>query len=262
MNIEVEISKMLADIQTLDKWTQLSILGSYQFSINASCINNAMRYVPTVPDETDIDTYTPYEQARKKYLQDAEESRLPALLALRAEVESAINEVDGNGSLLRTLEYLNERLPKRSDIEAQYERQRRSGMRPINRKAWIDTNYAEAMAKHAVLVAKGEHAVRLCETIDVADRGYGDLPDYWLDKLFEIFVKKGRLRWEKLESDRTDPRLMRTRRDDAAADQLILQALFDKYGEAYAVDLDPEEAVEAIKPQVPFNDDIPFGEAA
>lgn len=233
MNPESSIHNLFAKIDGLDKYTQLSVLGSWAFSVNASCISMAKRYIPSTPDETDINTYSLYDQARAALIRDAENSDLAPMLALQSVLAGMIDELGGNSSGLEgTLEWLVSRLPTRAVFEEQYENYRRQGAKPaMSIKQFADREYQNAMTQHADLVAKGELAVRLCQTIAIDDsRGFGDLPDWVPEKFERKLISKLHERWKKLDFFRV--RAMRKEdADNAFADQLLIANVLSEFGE-------------------------------
>lgn len=238
-----KIINMITKLQDLDSYSQLSVLGSWNFIINSAVISEAQRYVPELPEEASgIDIYTDYEAMKRKLIKEADASFLPGLINLKLEIESAILNADGQPrSLDNTLEFLTERSPTRAQFDQEYEMRRRQGMRPqMPKKVFIDYEFERAMNQHNLLVAKGEHAILLCENITLAD---GELPD-WIDESFESkMIEKLHSRWEKLEFVRTNPRRKKAIRDSAQADQQMISLLLKQYGETpgFNGDFDEDE---------------------
>lgn len=231
----MSIQTMQAKLTRLDTYTQLSVLGSWSFIVNAACINQAMRFVPDEPVDNGIECFTQYEAARRAMIKEAEDSnRVPALIALQRDLTGMIYEADGQSrGLDDTLGFLTENAPKRATFEADYDNRVRLGMKPgMSKRQFVDYEYERAMNQHNQLVAKGEHAVRLCDTITVEDtRGYNDLPE-WVTESFERkFIEKLHARWEKLDLVRSNPRRQKQIRDAAAADQMQIAAVLAEYGE-------------------------------
>jgi isopropylmalate/homocitrate/citramalate synthase len=149
--------------------------------VNAACINQGMRYVPESPVHNGIEEFTEYEAARRALLRDAEEATLPSFIALQREISTLINEADGTArGLGDTLEFLTREAPKRTTFEAEFEERRRQGMRPnMPKKVFVDSEFQNALVAYNRLIAKGEDAVRLCETVSIAGReDYNNLPDW------------------------------------------------------------------------------------
>lgn len=228
------INRMMTEISNLDTYSQLSVLGSWSFIVNAAGINQAMKFVPDNTNESGIDGYTPYEAARRHLLREAETSYVPAFIALMRDVGGMITEANGEArDPNNTLEFLTSNVPSAAQFDAEFEHRRRLGMKPqISKKQFVEAEFERAMAQHNALVAKGQDAVRLLETISVkTERGYDDLPD-WVAETFERkLLEKLHTRWEKLERSRTNPRYRKEIRDGAAADQMLIEQLLAEYGE-------------------------------
>lgn len=228
------INEMQAQITRLDTYTQLSVLGAWSFIANAACINQAMRFVPDEPVDNGIECFTQYEAARRSLIAEADTSVVPALIALQRDITGMIYEADGQGRGIEdTFRFLTEKAPKRADFEAEFDNRVRAGLKPaMTKRQFADYEFERAMASHNALVAKGEHAVRLCETITISDdRGYNDLPDWVSESFMRKLVEKLHSRWEKLELVRTNPRRAKQIRDAAAGDQLMIQKVLAEYGE-------------------------------
>lgn len=247
------IKRMQAEVSTLDTYTQLAVLGSWSFMINAACINAAAKFVPDAPIDNGIDSFTPYEAARKALLREADTSQLPSLISLQRDLTGMIYEADGQGRGLEdTLRFITDKAPKREDFSNDYDQRVRMGMKPgMSRRQFVDYEFERAMNQHNFLVARGEDAVRLCETVTVGDdRGYTDLPDWVTESFQRKLIEKLHSRWEKLEMSRTNPRRSKQIRDAAAADQLAIVKLLAQYDETPGFDADDE-------PEDPiFNGDI------
>jgi hypothetical protein len=248
------IRNMQAQLSQLDTYSQLSVLGSWNFMVNSAAINQAMRLVPDVDDHSGIDGYTPYEQARRVAIKEAETSQLPALLGLQREITGWIQDCDGDGRDLNdTLKYLSSNIPLRATFENEYENRRRSGLKPgMSKKTFVDYEHERAMNQHNALVAKGEDAVRICETLTFDDSlmSSTNIPD-WISESFEAkMLEKLHSRWEKLDFIRSNPRRRKQIRDAAAADQLMIARLLSEYGEEPGFDdaaEDFDDSVEDIK---------------
>ena len=241
------VRKMMSQLENCDGYTQLAVYGSWLFAINASCINQAMRYIPNADNESGIDGYTLYEAARRTAIREAETSQLPSLLCLQRELTSSIENADGNPqSLDDTLQFLTSNAPSRATFEAEYEHRRRIGLNPgMSKRTFVDHEYERAMAQHNSLVSRGEDAVRLCETLTFEDKimESQDLP-LWIPDAFEQkFIAKLHSRWEKLEFNRSNPRRQKAIRDAAAADQMQIAAVLAEYGEQPGFN---EQAADAV----------------
>jgi len=227
------LQTMFQQLELLDTYTQSSVLGSWGYTVNSGCLSAAKRYIPDGPVDNGIEEFTQYEAARRAMLRDAEESQLPVLLALQREIASMQENANARISTLQsTFEFLTSNPPTRKQIEAQYEERRRLGMKPaIPMKTFVDMEHEGAMKRFNDMIAKGEDAVRLCETVSIENVTMDDVPE-WLPDAFETkLVDKLHKRWEKLEMDRTNPRRPKRDRDAAQADQMLIASVLSEYGE-------------------------------
>lgn len=242
-----QIVHMAAQVSTLDQYTQLAVFGSWGFTVNSACINAAMRYVPDEPVDNGIDTYTEYEAARRKLLQDAEISPLPGLLGLQREITQHIDEANGTArGLTDTLEFLTGNAPSKTQFEAEYENRRRLGMKPgIPLKAFVESEHKAALDRYHRLVTRGDDAVRLCETFTLEETSCSDAPEWLPEALEQKMIDKLHARWEKLELVRTNPRRRKADRDSAAADQMLIERVMAEYGEQPGFELDDASEFEA-----------------
>lgn len=242
------IAKLQSSISHLDTYTQLSVYGSWGFTVNSACINAAMRYVPDEPVDNGIESFTQYEAARRALIKDAEDSNLPSLLALQREITTWIYENDGTGrDLQNTLEFLRGNAPQRKRFEDEYEQRRRSGLKPgMSKKTFVDHEYERAVAQFNKLVALGEDAVRLCDTVTIENMSGNDVADWILESFEKKLIEKLHDRWEKLEFVRTNPRRKKQIRDSAAADQMMIAQVLADFNETVGFDADAADADEFL----------------
>lgn len=248
------INEIATAVTNCDTWSQLSVFGSWQFIVNSQCIQKALRYIPDAPVNDGIHEYTEYEAARRKAQADLEQDaaqgdfrhELPAFLALQREIEGLIYEADGESRTISdTFEFISESGPDRNRFRADYDERVRLGMKPgLTKRQFVEYEYERACNQHNQLVAKGEDAVRLCDSVRPhADRGFGDLPDWVAETLLSKAVEKLHNRWEKLELTRTNPRRTKQVRDSAEADQMLIKQALNQFGEepGFTVDEDDSE---------------------
>ena len=217
----------------LDKWTKLSIYGSWAYIINSQCINYAMRYVPEIPEDiTGLDQFSAYDQARAELIRYAETSPLPDMIMLQRDVQDWILESEGQaGGLESTLRFMNEQMiPQRSRIEDQYRQMARIRKPRISMDIFVEHEYRAAMKKHEDRIARGDDAVRLCETVTF-DCKSEPLPE-WLVEAFESkMLDKLHARWEQLEMDLMRPNMAQSRRKSIMADIQIIESTLESFGE-------------------------------
>lgn len=247
--MNAQITKLFTLMSNLDSYSQLSVFGSWNFMINSACISNAMRYVPDEPVDNGIEHFTEYEAARRALMKDADNSQLPALLALQRDITGAIYEADGQGrGLDDTLEFLTQDAPKRATFEEEYERRRRQGLRPaMPKKVFVDYEYERAVNQFNQLVSRGEHAVRLCETFTLEGMDADDVPDWVPESMEAKLIEKLHGRWEKLEFVRSNPRRKKQIRDAAAADQMMIAKVLATFGETPGFGDDMDDNDDAVE---------------
>lgn len=232
----------------LDVYTQRSIYGSWMFFSHQNAIKEAIRALPELPVESSgVDGFSEYENAVRKAVVDIQTvdgdwaSVLPAWLALSQHVSFMMRDVGGTPlPMSNVLEFLNNRAPTKEMFDAEFAARIKAGMRPgINRQAFIEHEYERAMARYNEQVAKGEHAIKLCESLNIKEsRGYGDLPEWATETMQDKMTTKLRDRWFRAEMDRTNPRLTSKRRDEAEGNQYIIEDVLNQLG-------DPIERAEA-----------------
>lgn len=249
-----KITELYNHMKDLDQYTKLAVYGSWAFAVNAAAINAAVRYVPDEPVDNGIETFTQYDAGRRKLMEDAEQSTLPHLISLSRTVQGWIEDEGGEvRGIDDTLAFLTNRAPDKKQFEADYEQRRRMGMRPqMSLKAFVDSELDRAMAAHNKLVARGEDAVRLCNTTTIDGADGDTLPDWLMEAFQSKMISKLHSRWEKSEISRTNPRLRKEQRDGAAADQMLIAkvlAAFDEYPGMNFSDDDDKEPVKPIDPK-------------
>lgn len=217
----------------LDKWTKLSIYGAWAYIINSQCINQAMRFVPEVPENLDgIEEFSAYDNARAELIRNAESSPLPDMIMLQRDVQDWIIEAEGQvGGLESTLQFMNTRMtPDRARISEQYRQMARIRKPRVSIETFVEHEYLAAMQKHEDRIARGEDAVRLCETITL-DCKSEPLPE-WLMEAFESkLLDKLHSRWEQLEMDLMRPNMAHSRRKTIMADIQLIESVLESFGE-------------------------------
>lgn len=241
-----KILQMHEEIQLLDGGTQIAILGSWGFLINAACINQAMKFIPDIEEEEysnldGIEGYTAYEAARRELFKQAGGTQLPALINLQRlifqwlDTAGASNDFIGSSTaeyLMGTHKFLTRQKPTKRDIADEWIARKRAMPKfSIPKAVFVEYEYQLRAEQHQRLVAKGEDAIRLCDTVTI-----GGLSDEISERYSEMFDEKLKeklhSRWEKLEYQSSNPRLKREKRDQIYADQeLIRSLLVERYAE-------------------------------
>lgn len=229
------INTMFSQIDMLDMYSQLSILGSWQYATNSAAINAALKLIPEKGDINDIDAANDfYAELKAAYAAALENDQLCAITALSADVATATSGVGEVRNLEDTLAFMQGRKPTEAQFIAEYETRRRSGMRPgIPIKKFVATELANAMQNYNRLVTKGMDAIALIDYVrtHTEETNYDCLPEWMAESLQQKLVEKLHARWEKLESNRTNLRLKKDRRDSAEADQLLVASVLTAHGE-------------------------------
>ena len=237
---QFNLSNAQAKIADLDEYTQRSVYGAWQYFANSQCISQLVRKLPDTPRDSGIDGYTTYEH-QLRVLKDSlavEEgdfqSPIGAFIALQRDIHASLLEIGADSRDLEdTHAFLCERKPSKSQFEAEYAERVRLGMRPgITRTQFVEHELARAMDQHDKLVAKGQDAIQMLNSIVVPEtRSYDDLPDWAFDALKNKLIQKLHDRWMKLELTRTNPRTMKQRRDEAEGNQILITELLKDFGE-------------------------------
>jgi hypothetical protein len=235
-----QIMHLHDDVADLDMRTLMTVLPSWGAIVNNSCINQAMRFIPEHNGDAEgIEGYSAYEIARRALIREAEESILPALISLQRMVWGWMVDADLPKTITTesTLMYLNNSVNWRSQVPSskkfEDEWDLRKKLMPdfaISKEAFVAYEMDRAMNNYNKLVAKGDDAVRLIDTISL-DVKSDDLPEY-LPEAFETkMLDKLQTRWGILEMDRCNVRTDKSKRDEAKANQLMIAAVLQKYGE-------------------------------
>jgi hypothetical protein len=224
----------------LDLGTLSKILPSWGFIANNQAINAALRFVPDHSGEAEgIEGYSSYELARRTSVREAEHSVLPALISLQRTVWGWMIDagVGRNITTDSTIEYLNATLKyntKAPTAERYKEDWRlRKAQMPdfaIPMDAFVQYEMDRAMNQYNQLLAKGDDAIRLIDTLSL-DVQSDEIPDWLPDAFEQKMLDKLHDRWSTLEIERTNLRSDKRRRDVAKANQLMVVSLLAEYGE-------------------------------
>ena len=83
------------------------------------------------------------------------------------------------------------------------------------------------MKQHQLLIERGQAAIEFCNDLNVhQDRGFGDLPDWAVDTLYNKMADKLSHRWMKLDIRRTGLRTKPSDRTEAQADQTLIEYVY------------------------------------
>jgi hypothetical protein len=228
MNSHIENTLNL--VSKLDSWDVGSILGGVNHLVRQAAITQTVRMLPDLPEEgSGLEHFAQWEKNVRK--PEIAEKVAPLLgLADRVAqvmVEYSTMDVSDNQ---RVLEFITapDRVPKKATFEREYKERVRLGMKPgMTIREFTEMEYAVALQRHAVLMAKGEHAVQLLEGIDISD---GDLPEWIHEAINQKVLQKLEERWRKAELRRTNPRISKQERDLAGANQKLIEDTITQLG--------------------------------
>lgn len=254
------ISQLQTKIEMLDTYTKAAVYGAWHYAVLSAAINAAMRSLPKEPEERTIDTFNDFVLEQQQTTQRAVERCVPGLMHLADDIATWINDNGGTPrTISETLDFMRGRNPTADQFKNEFEQRRRMGMKPsIPLAQFVEMELSLALRKHAEFVARGGDAVRLCETCaimaarEVDEESVNDthtLPDWVLSTFEEKLISKLHARWTKLELQRTNWRAPQQARDDAAADQMLIQSLMIELGESPRVEED--EAAPVVQAPTP-----------
>lgn len=228
-------------IAILDLGTLSKILPSWGFITNAQTINQAMRFVPEHSGDAEgIEGYSAYEIARRELIKEAEHSVLPSLINLQrmiwgwmidAGISRTITQESTLDYLNNTLKFISKGSPNAEPFKEEW-RLRKAQMPDfaIPMEAFVKYELDRAMNQYNQLLAKGDDAIRLIDTLSLDCRS-DDIPEWMPDAFEQKMLDKLHSRWCDLEMERTAIRGEKRRRDIAKANQLMVVALLNEYGE-------------------------------
>jgi hypothetical protein len=243
MNSHIE--KTLELVSKLDSWDVGSVLGGVNHLVRQAAINMTVRMLPDLPEEgSGLEHFAQWEKNVRK--PEIAEKVAPLLgLADRVAqvmVEYSTMDISDNAKVLE-MSTSPDRVPKRATFEREYKERVRLGMKPgMSIREFTEMEHATALQRHAVLCAKGEHAVQIMEGIDISD---GDLPEWMHEAVNSKVLQKLEERWRKAELRRTNPRISKNERDLAGANQKLIEATITELGGTVPTDTE-ETAPEVL----------------
>lgn len=260
----VKFNELISKVSALDTFTQSVILASWMASVNASAINQAIRYVPDEPVDNGIEQFTEYDAARRQLRVEAEDGRstLPSLIGLHRELFGYMDVLGhmAPATFESTLAWMSEKAPKKETFARDYIERIRQGMKPgIPLQKFVEHEYEAAMRQHNRLVARGEDAIRLCETCS-EDTGMGTLPERLLENMERKMISKLHDAWMRNERTRTDIKRPKEIRDEATSNQTLICHVLGQYGENPVHEGADPELEALLKAAAPKADD--FGKAS
>jgi hypothetical protein len=228
-----DIPVALSMVMELDKYTKVSVLNSWLFFLHMQCIRAALRILPKEFELTS-DGRDEYDHMISKQMDEYEQDgdyapTLPAFIALKELIRTTMyDDMLEPSTMESTLEFMTENAPTAANFEKDYEARIAAGQRPgISKREFCEMQLEDALKQHRQLAETGQAAIQFCEDLNVhQDRGFGDLPDWAVDTLFNKMVDKLAHRWAKLDIRRTGLRIKPNDRTEAEADQTMIEFVY------------------------------------
>ena len=243
-NLDVGFEHTDFDVKTavdlileLDKYTQMSVFASWRGYTNMQCISQAMKLLPYHGIEKTVDGREEYDRLVQKTMEEYENMEsefrpvLPAFIAFNDYLREVMyNNMIDVRSLEDTLEFMGSRETTASSFEAEYDNRVRQGMRPgISKREFCEMKVLEAENRTHNTEETGQAAIQFIEDLNVhQDRGFGDLPDWAITKLYEKLSDALNRRRAKLDDRRTNLSLPESARMEAEADETMLEFVYQE----------------------------------
>ena len=223
-------------VMELDKFTKISVLNSWKFLLNMQCIRGAMRIIPDNIEKT-AEGRDEYDHLIAKQMDSYEDEEtegmfrpsLPAFIALNELLRTTMyDDLLEPSTMEDTLKFMTRDAPTAALFEKDYEERVKQGQRPgISKREFCELQLEDAMKQHRQLIERGQDAIQFCEDLNVhQDRGFGDLPDWAVDALYNKLADKLAHRWAKLDIRRTGLRTKPADRTEAEADQTLIEFVY------------------------------------
>lgn len=226
--MHAQFTKALNEITKLDSWDIQATLGAVNYLALQSAINQAVRLLPAPPEEgSGIEDFTRWEQNMQK--PEIREAVAP-ILGYAEKAQEVLNEYTTTEpfDFQHVLDFMTSRPPQRATFEAEYNQRKKLGMRPgIPISKFVEMEYAQAMQRHARLVAIGETAVHVLSQMRGND---ATAPDWFMEAIEAKIMQKLEQRWERAEMRRTNPRITKEQRDLAEANQALIVGVIEALG--------------------------------
>lgn len=238
MNSHLEAA--LTKITQLDSWDIGSILGAVNYLLKQTALNATVRLLPDLPPEGSGLEYFAQFEAKKNNPQIRE--RVAPIIGMADRVTDLIENYATTpvSQYEDVLKFMTERPPTKAAFEADYNNRKRMGLKPaVSVKEFVEMEYAQALQRHSVLVARGELACNVLHGIEGTDgvEGMGtDLPDWLYEAIDNKILDKLDQRWKRAELRRTNPRISASQRDEAEANQKLLTSVILELGGKVPVD--------------------------
>ena len=228
-----DIEHAINMVLELDKFTKVSVFNSWKFFLNMNCIRQALRILPEDIEKTSEgrEMYDNLIRETTEFLEQEGDfiSKLPAFIALNEKLRITMyDDMLEPSTMEDTLKFMTDNKPTATQFEKDYEERIRQGQKPgITKRDFCALQLEDAMKSHRQLSERGQAAIEFCNDLNVqVDRGYGDLPDWVIDTLYNKLTDKLTHRWQKLDIRRTGLRTKPSDRTEAEADQLLIEFVY------------------------------------
>ena len=220
-------------VMELDKYTKVSVFNSWKFFLNMQCIRQALRILPDNVEKTS-DGRDEYDHLIAKQMDDYEQEgdyapTLPAFIALNELLRTTMyDDMLEPSTMEDTLKFMTQNAPTAASFEKDYDARVAQGQRPgINKRDFCEMQLEDAIKQHRQLEERGQAAIEFCNDLNIhQDLGFGDLPDWAVDTLYNKMADKLAHRWMKLDIRRTGLRMKPEDRTEAEADQTLIEYVY------------------------------------
>lgn len=227
-NMNSQIDKAINEVTKLDSWDIQSILGGVNYLARQTAINTVVRMIPAPPEEgSGLEGFAKWEQEMKN---PEIKKAVTGIVGIAEKMTATLRDFTDlpPSEYEDVLQFMVSRPPLRQVYQAEYDARKRAGMRPaMPMSTFVDMEYAQAMNRHAQIVAKGEAAVHLLHSVDGSDEG---APEWLYESINAKLLQKLEDRWMRAELRRTNTRIKKADRDIAEANQLMIEACIVELG--------------------------------
>jgi hypothetical protein len=226
--MDTQFEKTLNAVVKLDSWDIQSALGAVNYLALQTAINMAVRLLPPNPPEASgVEGFTAWEQKIKTG--DIKEAVGP-VLGYAERAQDVLNEYTTVSPFdyQHVLDFMTQRPPRQETFINEYNQRKAMGMRPgVPMSVFVAEEYKLAMQRHDHLVAVGQTAIHLLSNMDGND---ASAPDWFIEAVEAKVLQKLEQRWQKNEMRRTNPRISKSQRDEAEANQKLIVQTIEELG--------------------------------
>jgi hypothetical protein len=220
----------------LDKYTQMSVFASWRGYTNMQCISQALKILPYDGFEKTAESRDEYDHLIAKTMEDYEAEgdyapALPSFVAFNEFLRTTMYDhlIDVR-PLEDTLDFMTKREQDLGTFEVEYDNRVKQGMRPgISKREFCEMKMTESQQRTNNTAESGQAAIQFIEDLNIhQDRGFGDLPDWAITRLYEKLVDSLVKRRAKLDDRRTNTSLPESARMEAEADETLLEFVYNE----------------------------------